>query len=126
MNENEMNVAAIFGSNVQRYRKSKELTQEHLATKLEISQKHLSDIENGTKFASSHLIEKLSEVLAVSPSMLFGGSDALEISNKVAELMFANLYPKLQILFNDMNEIKMMLQNMNITVNFNDNKIKGF
>lgn len=121
-----MNVAAIFGSNVQRYRKSKELTQEHLATKLEISQKHLSDIENGTKFASSHLIEKLSEVLAVSPSMLFGGSDALEISNKVAELMFANLYPKLKELFNDMNEIKMMLKNMNITVNFNDNKINGF
>ena len=86
----------------------------------------MSDIENGTKVASSHLIEKLSEVLAVSPSMLFGGSDALEISNKVAELMFANLYPKLQILFNDMNEIKMMLKNMNITVNFNDNKIKGF
>ena len=73
--ENEKSVQVLFGQNVKKYRKQSGLTQEQLAEKLGISQKHLSIIETGTQFASASLIGKISEVLGVSVADLFGGSN---------------------------------------------------
>ena len=42
------------------YRKTKKLSQEELAEKVEISVKHLSSIERGLTFVSADLLEKLS------------------------------------------------------------------
>ncbi len=67
-------IPQLFGKNVRKYRTLKKLTQEQLSEKLSISQKHLSIIETGAQFASASLIQRISEVLEVSPGDLFGGS----------------------------------------------------
>lgn len=65
-----MNVKKIFGNSIHKYRKKK-FSQEKLAEKLEISVKHLSNIETGKVFASAELIETIALVLEVSVSALF-------------------------------------------------------
>ena len=72
-NEKET-IPQLFGKNVKKFRKMRKLTQEQLAEKLCISQKHLSIIETGTQFASATLIGKISEELNVLPGDLFGGT----------------------------------------------------
>lgn len=109
-------VSKLLGENVQKFRKKMNLTQSELSEKVGISQKHLSDIETGTKFPSAGVIEKISGELNVSVALLFGGSDAYDISNKVTNLVMDNLQPKLQNISNDLNELKKMMKSMRITI----------
>ena len=81
-----MNIKQLFGKNLHEYRKSKDLSQEQLAEKLEISIKHLSTLETGKGFVSAELLEKISEVLGISPAALFyspkeKSTDESDISN---------------------------------------------
>lgn len=122
MESQESSVSKLLGDNVQRLRKKNNLTQTELAEKIGISQKHLSDIETGTKFPSAGIIEKLAHELNVQVSILFGGSDAYDISNKVTALVMNNLQPKLNLIFNDVEEIKKMLKNLKFTVQIDEDK----
>ena len=72
MEETELNIPALFGKNVQKYRKLAGLTQSELSKRLEITQKHLSIIETGTQFASASLIARIAAELNVTPAALFG------------------------------------------------------
>jgi len=72
MTEKELDIPALFGKNVQKYRKMAGLTQSELSKRLEITQKHLSIIETGTQFASANLIARISKELNVAPAALFG------------------------------------------------------
>jgi len=54
-----MDVKAIFGENLKYYRKTKNLSQEQLSEKVDISVKHLSSIERGLTFVSADLLGKL-------------------------------------------------------------------
>lgn len=118
MESPESSVSKLLGLNVQKYRKSKNLTQIELSEKLGISQKHLSDIETGSKFPSAGLIERLSKVLDVSVAFLFGGSDPSisDISNNVSTLVMNQLRPTLNNIYNDVEDIKKMLKNLKITI----------
>jgi transcriptional regulator with XRE-family HTH domain len=60
-----MNVKTVFGSNLKQYRKEKNLSQEQLSEKVDISVKHLSEIERGIVFASAGLLEKLAQSLDI-------------------------------------------------------------
>ena len=60
-----MNVKGIFGANIKFYRKEKKLSQEQLSEKVDITVKHLSEIERGIVFASAGLLEKLAENLEI-------------------------------------------------------------
>jgi len=60
-----MNVKGIFGKNLKYYRKEKKLSQEQLSESVDITVKHLSEIERGIVFASAGLIEKLAENLDI-------------------------------------------------------------
>lgn len=71
MDEKSIDISALFGKNLKKYRKSAGLTQEQLSEKLEITQKHLSMLETGSQFASAPLISKICGVLDVAPSKLF-------------------------------------------------------
>lgn len=68
-----VDIPALLGQNVRKFRKLEGLTQERLSERLGITQKHLSIIETGAQFASAGLIAKLCRELGVSPGMLFGG-----------------------------------------------------
>lgn len=118
MESPESSVSKLLGLNVQKYRKSKNLTQIELSEKLGISQKHLSDIETGTKFPSPGLIEKLAKELNVSVAFLFGGSNPSisDISNNVSTLVMNQLRPTLNNIYNDVEDIKKMLKNLKITI----------
>lgn len=76
-----MNVKKILGSNLTRYRKRINLNQEQLSEKLDITTKHLSNIERGNDFISAPLLEKISKVLNVSPSALFYSSEINKIDD---------------------------------------------
>jgi len=54
-----MDMKAIFGKNLKFYRKAKNLSQNQLSEKVDISVKHLSSIERGLTFVSADLLEKL-------------------------------------------------------------------
>lgn len=74
MSEKELeDIPLLLGQNIRKFRKQAGLTQAQLSEKLEITQKHLSVIENGTQFASAPLIARLCKELDVTPGMLFGG-----------------------------------------------------
>jgi transcriptional regulator with XRE-family HTH domain len=66
-----VDVKRVFGANLKRYRKKAGMSQEDLAEKLEVTSKHLSNIEVGQKFISAGLLEKIAGILGVSPSVLF-------------------------------------------------------
>ena len=60
-----MNVKGIFGKNLKYYRKEKKLSQDQLSENVDITVKHLSEIERGIVFASANLMEKLAENLDI-------------------------------------------------------------
>ncbi len=66
-----MSVKEIFGKNIHEYRKQNGLSQEELAEQIDISIKHMSNLETGKVFASAELIEKIAQALDVSVSALF-------------------------------------------------------
>lgn len=109
-------IPQMFGRNVRKYRKAQNLTQEQLSEKLEISQKHLSIIETGTQFASAALIERISEVLKVSPGDLFGGSseagiqEVKKLCTVILGLLSNDTKRDLAQLGSDLDEIKNLLK----------------
>ncbi|GHV80191.1 hypothetical protein AGMMS49944_19820 [Spirochaetia bacterium] len=66
-----MDIKAIFGANLKHYRKQRQLSQECLSEKLDITPKHLSTLETGAGFVSAELLEKITKILRVSASALF-------------------------------------------------------
>jgi transcriptional regulator with XRE-family HTH domain len=80
-----MNVKNVFGTNLKLYRKEKKLSQEELAEKVEISTKHLSEIERGIVFASASLIDKLAETLDIPVFAFFLTGDSIYYDNIMLE-----------------------------------------
>ncbi|GHV89382.1 hypothetical protein AGMMS50267_17420 [Spirochaetia bacterium] len=66
-----MSIKSVFGANLKHYRKLRQLSQEELSEKLDITPKHLSTLETGATFVSAKLLEKLTKILDVSASALF-------------------------------------------------------
>lgn len=65
MNKEDLN--ATYGSNIKKIRKIKNLSQETLAEKADISPSFLSDIENGKKWGSFETLVSLANALEVEP-----------------------------------------------------------
>ena len=76
-----MDVKKIFGKNLHRYRKRNGFSQEKLSETLDISTKHLSDLETGKSFVSAELLENISQVLNISPSALFFTPDEISLDD---------------------------------------------
>ena len=66
-----MEIRAVLGSNLKRFRKEKHLSQDQLSEQVDISVKHLSKIERGLTFVSADLLLKISYNLDVSVARLF-------------------------------------------------------
>jgi transcriptional regulator with XRE-family HTH domain len=84
-----MDVKQVFGENLKYYRKKHRLSQEELSEKIDISPKHLSGIERGLNFASSDVLERVSDALEV-PLYLFFIPDPEVFLNNQAMNVFLN------------------------------------
>ena len=94
-----IDIPKLFGENLRRLRKKRNLTQTQLAEMLDVTQKHLSVIETGTQFVSAPLIAKISAALEVEPSELFGGtSSEARIVNAVSTRIINMINPKFEMM----------------------------
>lgn len=97
--ETLIDIPKLFGGNLRRLRKSRNLTQTQLAEMLDVTQKHLSVIETGTQFVSAPLIAKIASVLQVEPAELFGGtSSEARIVNAVSTRIINLINPKFEMM----------------------------
>jgi len=76
-----MSVKTIFGANLKIFRKEKKLSQEQLSEKVDITVKHLSEIERGIVFASAGLIEKLAQNLDIPIFAFFLTENSIYYNN---------------------------------------------
>ena len=60
-----------LGRNIKYYRNLRKLTQEELAERLDMNARSLSFIECGTNFITAQTLEKLCNILNVTPKQLF-------------------------------------------------------
>ena len=80
-----MNVKCIFGKNLKNYRKIKKLSQEQLSENVDITVKHLSEIERGIVFASAGLMEKLAKNLDIPIFAFFLTNNSIYYDNIMLE-----------------------------------------
>ena len=66
-----MDIKRLLGRKIKQYRVLRGLTQEQLAEKLNISQRTLSGIECGANFLSAQTLEKILDVLEITPEDMF-------------------------------------------------------
>ena len=65
-----MDLCALVGRNVRRYRLAAGLTQEEMAYRAGFDRTYLSDIERGIRNPTISLIQDISTVVGVHPAML--------------------------------------------------------
>ena len=79
----------LFGFNLKRIRKQKNISQIELSEKVDLAFTFISDIENGKKWVSPETIEKLSKFLDVEVYQFFLPEDYVFQEDKSIE-SFAN------------------------------------
>ena len=68
----------VIGENIVKYRKLNGMSQKYLANALNITQQGLFKIEKGQANPRSNTIEKIIEVLGITPNQLFGVEEIKE------------------------------------------------
>ena len=82
-----------LGKNIKYYRNVRGLTQEELAENINITARSLSFIECGINFVTADTLEKICDVLSVSPKQLFNFNSDYNSKNDVKkeiELLIKN------------------------------------
>lgn len=67
-----MELQAIFGANVRNHRKSKNLTQEALAERVDVSMETIGKIERGAAAPTFATAQRIADALEVPVTTLFG------------------------------------------------------
>lgn len=62
-----MSLAKIFGRNVRRFRKERDLSQEALADEVGLAVTYVGQIERGIRNPTLEIVERLARVLKVKP-----------------------------------------------------------
>lgn len=75
----------LFGFNLKRIRKQKNISQIELSEKVDLAFTFISDIENGKKWVSQETIEKLSKCLEVEVYQFFLPEDYIFQTNRNIE-----------------------------------------
>ncbi len=94
-------IKQLLGKKIKEIRKSKKLTQEQLAEYIGIETSSVSNIENGRYFPTAENLDKIMQVLKISPSDLFTNeyndsnkaliselTEAMEKNEKLTKLMY--------------------------------------
>ena len=74
----EKEIRAIIGSNIRRYRKAANMTQEQLAEKVGVSTSFCANIERGGKSMSVAVLAKFAQALSVSVDSLVFAPELFE------------------------------------------------
>ena len=90
-----------LGQRIKELRKIKGFSQEQFAEKIDIATNTLSSIETGNAFMTAPTLEKIVEVLQVSPKDLFSFDD--DVDN---EDMYASILKNLEFIKNDRERLK--------------------
>lgn len=91
-----------LGQKIKELRKIKGYSQEQFAEKIDIATNTLSSIERGNAFMTAPTLEKIIEVLNVTPKDLFSFDEDLE-----NEDMYASILKNLEFIKNDKERLKM-------------------
>jgi len=94
-------ICKIFGNNVKKYRKTRNITQIELADKIGLEVKSLSLIETGKGFASAKTIGKIVTVLKVTPDELFTPQ-----SDKNSKIIYSEIVNNLDLLKDDTRKLQ--------------------
>lgn len=82
-------VKEAFGKRLKEIRKNKDMTQEALAEKLELSPRQLIRIEKGENFPSAKTVEKISLILGISLDNLFNfhsNNETITLSDDINQI----------------------------------------
>ena len=82
-----MDIKSLLGKKIKQYRLQRGYSQEKLSEMLNISQRTLSGIECGNNFLTSQTLEKILEILKISPDELFFVEHLKDEDDLVAELL---------------------------------------
>ena len=91
-----------LGQKIKELRKIKGYSQEQFAEKIDIATNTLSSIERGNAFMTAPTLEKIIEVLNVTPKDLFSFDEDLD-----NEDMYASILKNLEFIKNDKERLKM-------------------
>ncbi len=84
-----MDIKKQLGEKIKRVRKTRNLTQEQLAEKIDISARNLSGIELGYYFPKAETLEKILKALNISLEEMFSNDHLKDKSELIKEI---NLY----------------------------------
>ena len=76
-----------IGKNILKFRKLNGMSQKYLAEKIGISSQGLLKIEKGISSPSARTIEKIIEVLCITPNQLFGIEAITEENSNIIEVL---------------------------------------
>ena len=93
----------VLGDNVKKYRKQKGYSQEKFAELIGIGVTSLSLIERGKGFATAQTLEKISEILNVSVSILMNNC---EIEDE--KMLYKEILTHIKILEHDKDKLKLL------------------
>jgi len=98
-----VNIQKELGKRIQELRKIKGFSQEVFAEKIGIATNNLSNIETGKGFMTSQTMEKILEILDISPSELFEFPQV-----KSSSEMYSYITKKLEFIKSDPDRLKIM------------------
>jgi len=74
-----------IGDKLRKIREAKDYSQEYLATKLKITQPSYARIENGCTRLSTDRLEKIAEVLGISPELILNFEDKYMLHRSIEQ-----------------------------------------
>lgn len=96
-----MDGQALFGSRLRSLREAASVSRERAAESAEINPNYLGEIERGEKWPSIQVIQRLADVLRVSPSIFFEfeaqEKEQSVLRNKVNDLLAKRSTEELQL-----------------------------
>ena len=98
-----------FGQRFQRLRKNASLTQEDVATKLNITAQAVSKWENDVSAPDISVLVELSDILSVSLDELLGKETATTLVPKAQRKDINNMFFKINVLSNEGDKVKVNL-----------------
>lgn len=97
-----MSIKNELGKKIKKLRKSKKLTQEQLAEKINVSPRAISGIELGEYYPKAETIDKILNLFDISSEELFSNEDMLS-----KEILYNKLIENIKIIASDEYKLKL-------------------